>query len=49
VFGFDLQFLLTGFADPAVLTFDEGVVMDSFTIVFGAEIAFHGKGFYRTS
>jgi hypothetical protein len=45
VFGFDLKLLLAGFAYPVVPAFDEGVVMDSFPVVFRAEITFHETDF----
>jgi hypothetical protein len=41
VLRFDLEFLLTGFADPVMFAVDERVVVDAFAVVFGAEIAFH--------
>ena len=41
VLGFDFQFLLTGFADPVVFSIDEGVVVDTFAVIFGAEITLH--------
>ena len=41
--GFNFQFLFTGFAHPMVFSFYEGVVVDAFSIVFGAEITLHTK------
>lgn len=41
MFTFDLQFLLTAFADPAMLAIDEGVIMTAGAVVVGAEITFH--------
>ena len=41
VFRFDFQFLLAGFANPVVFAVDEGMVVDAFTVVVRAEIAFH--------
>ena len=41
VFCFDLQFLLAGFANPVVFAINEGMVVDTFTVVFGAEFTFH--------
>jgi len=43
VLGFNFQLLFTGFADPVVFSVEEGVVMDAFSIVFGAEITLHKK------
>jgi len=41
VFGFDLQFLLAGFANPVVFSFDEGVIVDAEAVIVSANIAFH--------
>ena len=41
MFGFDLQLRLAVFADPVMLAFDEGVVMDSFSIIGSTHIALH--------
>jgi len=41
VLGFDFQILLTGFANPVVLSFDEGVVVNTFSVIFGANITLH--------
>ena len=41
VLGFDFQILLTGFANPVVFSFDEGVVVYTFSVIFGANITFH--------
>ena len=41
MFGFDLMFLLTRFANPVVLAVNERVVVDPFTIIFDTKIAFH--------
>jgi hypothetical protein len=41
VFRFDLQFLLTGFANPVVFSFDEGVIVNAEAVVVSAKIAFH--------
>ena len=41
VFGFDLQLFLAGFADPVVLSIDEGVVVNSFAVIVGTEITLH--------
>lgn len=41
VFCFDFQFLLTGFADPVMFSVDEGVIVDTFPVVVGTQIAFH--------
>jgi len=41
VFCFDLQFLLAGFANPVVLAINEGMVVNTFAVVFGAEVTFH--------
>jgi hypothetical protein len=41
VFRFDLQFLLAGFANPVVFSFDEGVIVDAEAVVVSAKIAFH--------
>ncbi len=43
MFGFDLEFLLAGFANPVVFAVDKGVVMDAQAVVFGAQIAFHDR------
>ena len=43
VFCFHFQFLFTGFAHPMMFAIDEGVIVDAFAVVFGAEIAFHTK------
>ena len=43
VLGFNFQFLFTGFANPAVFSIDEGVVVDAFTVVFGADVTLHTK------
>jgi hypothetical protein len=37
----DLQFLLTGLANPVMFAIDEGVIVDAFAVVVGAQIAFH--------
>ena len=49
VFGVDLELLFAGFANPVVFAFDESVVVNSFAVVFSAEITLHGNRFYRTS
>jgi hypothetical protein len=36
VFRFDLQLLLAGLADPVMLAFNEGMVVDAFAVVFSA-------------
>jgi hypothetical protein len=41
VFSFDLQLLLAGFANPVMLPVDEGMVVDTFAVIFRAQIAFH--------
>lgn len=41
MFRFDFEFLLAGLADPVVFSFNEGVVVDSLSVVFGAQITFH--------
>jgi hypothetical protein len=41
VFGFDLQFLLAGFANPVVFSLDEGVIVNAEAVVVSAKIAFH--------
>ena len=43
VFRLDFQFLLAGFANPAVFAIDEGMVVDAFAVVVSADIAFHGN------
>src|SRR5713101_6734865 len=48
VLSFDFQFFLTGFAHPMVFSVDEGVVVDALSVVFGTEVAFHTRRFYRT-
>ena len=44
VFGFDLELLLAGFANPMVLAVNERVVMDPFAVVVRAQIALHHAG-----
>jgi len=41
VFRFDFQLFFAGLANPVMLSFDEGMVVDSFSVVIRAEIAFH--------
>ena len=41
MFGFDLIFLLTRFANPVVFAVNERVVVNPFTIIFNTKIAFH--------
>jgi hypothetical protein len=41
VLGLDFQLFFAGLANPVVFAIDEGVVMDTETIVFGAEITLH--------
>ena len=41
VFCFDLQLLLAGFANPVMLPVDEGMIVDTFAVIFRAQIAFH--------
>jgi hypothetical protein len=41
VFGFDLQFLLAGLANPVVFSFDEGVIVNTEAVVVSAKVAFH--------
>ena len=41
MFGIYLQFFLAALTYPVVLAFDECMVMDSFAVVFRAEITFH--------
>ena len=49
VLGFDFQLLLAGFANPVMFSIDEGVIVDAFAVILGAEIAFHTRlRFYRT-
>ena len=43
VFRFDFQFLLAGFANPAMFAVNEGVVVDAFAVVVCADIAFHAN------
>ncbi len=49
VLGFDFQILLTGFANPVVFSFDEGVVVNTFSVIFGANITLHQTQVYRKS
>jgi len=49
VLSFDLQLFLTGFANPVVFSFDEGVVVDTVSVIFGAKITLHRTAFYRNS
>ena len=44
MFGFDLEFLLAGFADPMVLTVNERVVVNALAVVVRAQIALHHSG-----
>jgi len=41
VFRLDLQLFLAGFTYPEMFAINEGVVVDAFTVVVRAEIAFH--------
>jgi len=41
VFGFDLELLLAGFANPVVLAIDKRVVVDALAVVVCAQIALH--------
>ena len=41
MFCFDLQLFLAGFANPVMLPVDEGMVVDTFAVIFRAQIAFH--------
>jgi hypothetical protein len=36
VFGFDFQFFLAGFANPVMLSVDEGVIVDALAVILGA-------------
>src|SRR5262249_4625735 len=45
VFSFDLQLFFAGFANPVVFALDEGVVVDTLTVVLRAEITLHGRQF----
>jgi hypothetical protein len=48
VLGFDLQLFLAGFTNPMMFAIDEGVEVDTFAIVLGADVAFHTRlRFYR--
>ncbi len=47
VLGFDFQLFLAGFADPVVFAFDEGVEVDTFSVVGGADVAFHERDSIR--
>ena len=38
---FDLEFFLAVFTHPVMLAIDEGMVMDAFAVIFGAEVALH--------
>jgi hypothetical protein len=49
VFRFDLQLLLAGLADPVMLAFNEGMVVDAFAVVFSAQITLHEDEVYRSS
>ena len=42
VFRLNLQLCLAGFTDPMMLTVDEGVIMDTLTVVSGANVTLHG-------
>jgi hypothetical protein len=41
MFGFHFELLFAGFANPMVLSFDEGMVMNSLPAVFNAQITLH--------
>lgn len=41
MFGFDLELLLAGFANPVVFAVNERVVVDAFAVVVRAQIALH--------
>ena len=41
MFGFDLQLLFALLTNPVVLSVDERVVVNTFAVVFSANIAFH--------
>jgi hypothetical protein len=42
---FDFQLFLAGFTDPVVFAFDKGVVVDTLTVIFRAQIALHSALF----
>jgi hypothetical protein len=44
VFGFDLELLFAGIANPMMLAFNERVVMNSLAVVVRAQIALHSAG-----
>jgi hypothetical protein len=45
---FDLQLLLAGFTNPVMLSIDEGVIVDTFPVIVGTQIAFHyGLTYFR--
>jgi hypothetical protein len=43
VFSFDFQFFLAGFANPVVLSVDEGVIVNALAVILGAKITFHNR------
>ena len=45
MFRLDLQLFLTGLTHPMMLALNEGVVVNAFAVVVGAEIAFHTAHF----
>jgi hypothetical protein len=44
MFSFDFELLLTGFADPVVLTVNERVVVNALAVIVCAQIALHDSG-----
>jgi len=43
MFRLNLQFGFAGFANPMVLTVDEGVIVDPFAVVRRADFTLHGR------
>ena len=38
---FNFQFLFAGFTNPVMFSIDEGVVVDAFSVIFGADVTLH--------
>jgi len=47
VLGLDLQFRLAHFANPMMLAIDKGVIVNSFTVICGANVALHENPWLR--
>jgi hypothetical protein len=42
MFGFDFQLRFAGFANPVVLSFDEGVIVDPLAVIRNTDVTLHG-------